>query len=187
MHIWIDIDNPKHVPFYKLLTSELKHRGHETIVTAQDSREVKKALEEHKFNVQIIGKFISLFGLLEHQSATWRSNKLYYFLISKKIDIAFSLGSSFISSYNCYYLKIPIIVFLSNENKKINWAYINSNKVFFIVHNASAEKLLLENGIAKKKIITCNFFQEIANPGFKAIEELCSSIETLSNFRDISA
>ena len=186
MRLWIDINDPKYVPFYKLLCTELKHRGHEVILTAQDSANVKKTLEEYKFNAKVLGKFISFFGLLEYQANLWRSAVIYDYLINRKIDIAFSLGSSFMA-YNCTYLKIPLVLFFNNLDKKIHWTHFYHEKAFFIVSSSLLEKLLLDKGISKKKIIICKFIPNIDNPEFKSIEEFCSSIEALNNFRDLSA
>lgn len=187
MNIWLDIDNSEHIPFYKLLTSELQRRGHMVIVTAVDEKKVKETLEISKFYAEVIGKVISIFGFLEDQSKIWRSTKLYDYLVSKRVDVAFSHGSTLISSYNCAYLKIPLILFLNDINKKINWSYLYNLNVSFIVQNPFIEKLLIEHGIAKKKITVCKSFQKIDPSDSRSIEEICIYMESFFHSRDVKA
>ncbi|MBI2996182.1 MAG: DUF354 domain-containing protein [Candidatus Melainabacteria bacterium] len=151
MHIWLDIDNPKHIPFIKALSSELKSRGHDVTITAQNTSEIKKVLEENKLEAKIIGWIISIFGLFEEFSTICRSVFLNRYLTDRKINIAFSVGSK-AQSYACISNNFPIILFIENILEKINPLYIEYDKFsFFISDNIPTQKII-EKGIDLNKI-----------------------------------
>ena len=53
LKIWIDLDNSPHVPFFRPIINELKHRGCEVVITSRDCFETTKLL-----------KYIANFSLL---------------------------------------------------------------------------------------------------------------------------
>lgn len=119
MKIWIDISNAPHVNFFKDFINEWK-KDYEVIVTTRPLSNTIDLLEENKIDYTIIGthygkkKLAKLFGFFK------RSNALYNFLKSKKIDIAIS-QSSFYSPYVAHKLNIPSIYTNDNEFAKGNY------------------------------------------------------------------
>ena len=55
MRIWIDLANSPHVPFFRSLTNEFSHRGHEVVITARDFAETVPLAEAAGLAPEVIG------------------------------------------------------------------------------------------------------------------------------------
>lgn len=55
MRIWIDLANSPHVPFFRSLTIEFSHRGHEVVITARDFAETVPLAEAAGLAPEVIG------------------------------------------------------------------------------------------------------------------------------------
>lgn len=181
MHLWIDIDNPKHVPFFKALITELKMRGHGVIVTAENSGGVKEAIKEHNIDAKVIGKVFSVFGILKEPTTLIRTVLICDYLKSRNITAAFSIGSN-ILIYACSNINIPLILFLGTFKHMPNKLHFGLEKCFFLVSENIPEQNLIDKGFDIKTIAKFkgNIELEDRNPDIKAINDLVSKIEFLS-------
>src|SRR6476660_7493015 len=55
MHLWIDLANSPHVPFFKALSARFVEAGHEIEVTARDFAETIPLAKAAGFNVTVVG------------------------------------------------------------------------------------------------------------------------------------
>ena len=150
MHVWIDVDNPKHVPLVAQVIKELKERGHAVTLTAPRSKAIKKELEVHGLKVRFIGFVFSFFGLLLNQSNIFRTALMSDYIKIRNIDIASSLGSKTLL-YLCSTSNIPMILLVENIEEKIDAFYLGYEKCFFIVHDFIHDQNLIEKGFDLNK------------------------------------
>lgn len=181
MHIWIDIDNPKHTPFYKALISELKEKGHLVTVTAENTNEIKKALNEHSLDTKLIGVSFSIFGLFEESFHLFRAALISSHIKEKNIDVAFSCGS-YPMLYECSSTNLPIILFIDNTEEKLHNFYFGLEKSFFMISDTIPTQSLIDKGAESNKIARYkgSIKKDDKNPDLKAIKEIASKIEFLS-------
>lgn len=55
-HIWIDLDNSPHVPFFRPIIGELRERGYSLILTARDAFQVSELTKLHHIECKAIGR-----------------------------------------------------------------------------------------------------------------------------------
>ncbi len=56
MHIWIDLNNSPHVPFFRALVGEFERRGHEVEITARDFAQTVELAQAAGFAPTVIGE-----------------------------------------------------------------------------------------------------------------------------------
>ena len=180
MHIWIDIDNPRPVPFLKAIINELKERGVTVTTTAQNSNPIKTALIENNLNAKVTGYIFSLFGLFLEQMNLIRTVFLLNYIKNRNIDAAFSFGSKPVL-YACINRNIPLILFLDNYEQKPHHLHFALEKSFFIISENIQEQKLIEKGYDLKKIARYkgSIQKEDLNPDLKVIKEITDKIEFL--------
>ncbi len=188
MHIWIDINRTECAAFTKALVNELNKRGHKVTITAQNSSKIRDTLNKHNLDAKAIGFVFSLFGLFEEHLNMIRSSQLGDYILSKNIDVAFSMGSAPLF-YTCFWNKLPMILFLENKNQKINHEHFIFDKICFIVPNAASEQFLIEKGYNPKSIQRYKGHLEpfCDNPSPILIKEVADQIECLGASRDLTA
>jgi len=92
-HVWIDLDNAPHVPFFAPILRELENRGHTVEVTARDYGYTLEMVRDWGRSFEAIGvhpggnKIKKVVGLLDRAWALRRWAK------NRKIDVAVSHGS----------------------------------------------------------------------------------------------
>ncbi len=187
MHIWIDIDNHKHVPFIKALVTELKEKGHNVTVTAEDRAEIKQAINKFSLETKLIVSTFSIFGMFEEQIIIIRAHLLSDYIKDKNITLAFSLGSRPIPRV-CLELKIPIISLLEDYKQKIHWIYHTLYNSFFLISDTIPDSLMIEQGydinlIAKYK---GNSRLENLEHDIKAIKNIIDQMSYLSGKMNIA-
>lgn len=57
LHIWIDLDNTPHVPFFKPIVEELERRGHTVSLTVRDAFQVCELVRKVGLSHRVIGKY----------------------------------------------------------------------------------------------------------------------------------
>lgn len=182
MHIWIDIDNPKHIPFINALTNELKNGGHWLTITAQNTSAIKKALKEYNLNVKITGFVFSIFGLFSEKLIILRTTLLKEYIANRKIDIAFSLGS-IPMLYTCATNKLPLILYIDEyKENEISNLPIALENCYFIVSENVQDKNLLEKGFDLNRVRKYKGLvkKEDSNPNPILIKEIVNKIEYFS-------
>lgn len=181
MHVWIDINNPKYIAFYKALVNELKERRHTVTVTAENTNDIKKALNEHSLDAKLIGVSFSIFGLFEESFHLFRTALVSSHIKGRNIDVAFSLGS-YPMLYECSSTNLPIILFVDNVEEKIHNFYFGLEKSFFMISDSIPTQSLIDKGAESNKIARYkgSIKKDDKNPDPKAIKEIASKIEFLS-------
>ena len=181
MHIWIDIDKAYEVPLIKALSQEILSRGHFLYITAQNSSNIIKALGENNLNAEIIGGYISFFGIFSHWSNLFRASLLSAYIENQKIDIAFSLGSTPMV-YSSTNQEISIILLIESYNEKANWLFFQLEKSYFLIPELVSEEQFLEKGININRIAkyTGVIQKNNPDPSLKAIKDIANKIEALS-------
>jgi len=56
VHIWIDLANSPHVPFFRALVPEFRKRGHEVVVSARDFSQTVELSEKAGLQATVIGR-----------------------------------------------------------------------------------------------------------------------------------
>lgn len=113
-HIWVDLDNTPHVPFFIPIIRELERRGHKVTLTARDAFQVCELADKMGLHYTKAGRHYGknmarkVFGLL------WRSLQLTPFLLRQRPRLALSHGSrSQILLSNLF--RIPTILVMDYE------------------------------------------------------------------------
>lgn len=171
------MDNPKHVPFFKAVISELKERGH--IVTVTCTKSLNKISESNNINAKAIGSIVSFFGLFLEFSHFTRAMFLMDYVKIRNIDIAFSLGSKSVF-YTCIQTNMPIILLLENIEKRPHRFYFVLEKGFFIIPEDVHDQTLIEKGYDLKKIAKYKGDIDLENSDIKSIKDIANQIEFLS-------
>ena len=182
MHIWIDIDNAKHVCFFKSLIAELNNRGHQVTVTAQDEKEVKEAFKKYQIEVKIIGKIFSVFGLFEKFFQMYRTALLKKYVFLRDVNLAFSLGSRSMLT-TCAYLELPLVILLYHPMQKIHIYHFGYKKSYYIISDAISEELITNYCISSKRIRNYKGVgdNEVPNSIYQDLVEICNHLDSLSN------
>ena len=182
MHIWIDIDNVKHVAFFKAIITELNKRNHEVIVTALDKKEITETLKEHQINAKVIGEILPIFGLFEKFFQMYRVALLKRYLSSRDPNLAFSLGSSSILT-TCAYLKLPLVVLLHHPMQKIQKYHFGFKKCCYIVSDVIPEETITKYLISTKRIRKYKSIGDKEAPYtiHQSLVEICDHLDSLSN------
>lgn len=188
MHIWIDIDNVKHIPLLCAIVIELKERAHLVTLTSTSSNEAKRLLQNLNLNVHRIGNTFSFFGFFEEQSILVRSSELTEYIKNRNVNVAFSLGSKSMA-YTSTNLNLPIIILVEDINEKINWVYFTFDKCYFIIPDSVSEQPLIEKGFDIKKIAKYKGFiqKDETNPNLKIVKDIVNQIEKLSSYQNLTA
>ena len=181
MHLWIDIDNPNHIPFIHALVNELKSRSHSISLTSVNSSSIPETLEENKLDIKKIGQVFSFFGLLMEPTTMFRAILLSKYIENRNIDIAFSLGSKSML-YSSAQLELPIILFLTSLKEKPHIFYFIMNKSSFLVSENIPDQMLIDKGYDLNKLVKFkgNVTAEDINVDLKVIKDIANKIEFLS-------
>ena len=182
MNIWLDIDNPKYIPFYKALIDALKEKKHTVTITAQNSKDIKKTLKQYGINAKIIGIIFSVFGLFLEQVILLRTALLSNYIGNRPVDIAFSLGSEPIL-FTCVNDKLPIVSFLENVEEKVHPLSHALEKSFFIFPDSVPEQMLVDKKFDLDKVARCKekIKKDDLNPDIQSINEVINKIEFFAN------
>ena len=182
MHIWIDIDNSKHILFAKAIITELRSRGHNVTVTAEDNDKIKKELEKNNTSASFIGAIVWFFGLFKEEIIMIRALNLKTYLKPRDIDVAFSFGS-ISAPYTCIDMNLPIILFLEDLEQKPNIIHFALERSFFIITENIPEQIILEKGYDLSKVgrYKGNTKKDDEKPDPKSIKEIVNKIEYLGN------
>ena len=182
MHIWIDLDNHKHVPLVKAFSNELRGRGHTVTVTALNTNEIKNALKEHSFEAKVIGKIFSFFGLFEQSLYEVRIARIFdYLQFQGKLDAFFSLGSKTML-YSCLHYYFPIIFLLDAYKDKYNTWYPCLKRYCFIFPENTPDQIIIQQGYDIKSIVKYKGFidKEGFNHSLISVKDIISLIESQS-------
>lgn len=180
MHIWIDIDNLKHIPLAKAVLAELKQRGHSVTVTCEDEDKLKKELKNQDIIAQDVGVIVWFFGLFKQEIVMVRGLNLEKYIKPRNIDAAFSLGS-LPMTYACFSNgNIPLILLLEKLEPKPDFVNLVIERGFFIVPEDIHDQTILEQGYDLNKIGKYKGSLNMTNPELKPVKEIVNQIEILS-------
>ena len=115
--IWFDLDNSPHVPLFKPIIDELKHRGYECMVTSRDCFQVAGLVDLYGLKCKTIGKHYGKNTLMKLIGLVYRGAQLAPPVIREKPDIAVSHGSRS-QHLVSQLLGIPVITMLDYEHVK---------------------------------------------------------------------
>ena len=180
MDLWIDIDNPRHIPITALLIGECKTRGHNVTLTISKSGGIKKALDEYNLNVKDIGFLFSFFGIIFEPFYLFRAALLVDYIEPRKIDVAFSLGSKSLL-FTCTKAKIPVILYLSDYKNIPHYLHLALDKSFFIIPEGIQEQKLIEKKYDLNKVARTRYNIDVTSPSPdpRSIVEIVDKIEIL--------
>ena len=182
MHIWLDIDNSKHIAFYKEVIAELKQRGHKIIITALDTKEIKIALKENNICADFVNYVIPFIKNPSFDLILLRTLALGERIKDRKINVGFSAWS-LDTLYTCTSVQIPVITYLNNLGKKLDETHTWYDKSYLIVSPLIHDYELIENNINLSKVKRCKRFslKDLQYTQLKSIKEIVNGIEQLSN------
>ncbi|MEM3422047.1 MAG: DUF354 domain-containing protein, partial [Candidatus Hadarchaeum sp.] len=91
--IWIDLDNSPHVPFFRPVIENLKHRGYETILTARNCFQTCGLADLYGMKYTVIGRHYGRNKLLKVAGTLIRAARLSLFANRRNPALALSHGS----------------------------------------------------------------------------------------------
>ncbi len=113
-HIWIDLDNSPHVPFFIPIVEELRKQGHTVILTARDAYQVRELLALFNLPCKVVGKHHGKNPAAKVLGTCIRAAQLLPGMFREKIDLAVSHGSR--AQMMCAFaLRIPTLLILDYE------------------------------------------------------------------------
>lgn len=92
-HIWIDLDNSPHVPFFLPIIAALQDRGHPVLVTARDAYNVVELLELHHLSCRLVGRHFGRHKLMKALGLGVRAAQLLPLALMRRPQLAVSHGS----------------------------------------------------------------------------------------------
>lgn len=114
-HIWIDLDNTPHVPFFRPIIRELQAHGRTVSVTAREAFQVCELADLFGLHYVKIGRHQGKNPLLKILGLIWRSLQLLPFVIRNRPAIALSHGSRS-QIFLCNILRIPTVMIMDYEH-----------------------------------------------------------------------
>lgn len=115
--IWIDIDNTPHVPFFKPIIRELRHRGHRVAVSARDAFQVCEMADRAGLVYEKIGKHYGKNRFMKVAGLLWRGLQLLPFVARERPTLALSHGSRS-QIFLCNLLRIPTVMLMDYEHAR---------------------------------------------------------------------
>ncbi len=109
MKIWIDIDNPPHVQFFKPIIKKLEEVGHKVVVTARDYVQTLELLKLHNIEHEVIGTQSGGSKVAKVVRLVSRAFALANFAAGKGFAVGFSHGSRS-QVMGCWLVGIPSVV-----------------------------------------------------------------------------
>jgi predicted glycosyltransferase len=176
-HIWIDLDNTPHVPFFKPIIRELTRRGHSVRVTARDAFQVCELAREHGLLFKKVGRHYGKSSFFKVWGLGWRAWQLVPNAFFPRPDLALSHGArSQVLVANL--LRIPSIMIDDYEHSrylpltKPNW-FILPEAIPPGVYPHRPDRLLRYSGI-KEDVYAPDF-----KPNAEILRELNITTEEL--------
>ena len=114
MNLLFGINHPAHVHFFRNTMNIFQRKGHKIIVTTRNKEMTNQLLDEYDMPyISLTNQNNGLFGMAKEMFVY--EYKLKSILKDNKVDIALSIGGSFIV-HICKILNIPSISFSDTEN-----------------------------------------------------------------------
>jgi predicted glycosyltransferase len=114
-HIWIDLENTPHIPFFKPIIRELEQRGYAVVLTARDAFQVCELADRFGLRYQKIGRHYGKHRLLKAWGLAWRSLQLLPFALRHRPVLGLSHGSRG-QILICNLLRIPTVMIMDYEH-----------------------------------------------------------------------
>ncbi len=120
-HIWIDLENSPHVPFFKPVIDALEHRGFRVTVTARDCFQVCDLAELFGLNYRRVGRHFGKNTLAKFAGLGTRMLQMTPGVLRDRPDLAVSHGSRSMFLLASL-LRIPTLTIVDYEHVSwINW------------------------------------------------------------------
>ena len=116
-HIWIDLDNTPHVPFFRPIIRELEARGHTVSVSARQAFQVCELADLFAMRYEKIGRHYGKRSFLKVWGVVSRALQLVPFVLRNKPRFAISHGSRS-QILLCNILRIPTVMVMDYEHAK---------------------------------------------------------------------
>ena len=161
-HVWIDLDNSPHVPFFAPIIEELESRGYAVTVTARDAYQVKELADFFKLKCTLVGRHYGKQRLAKILGTAYRGQQLAAIMRKQKPHLAVAHGSRS-QTVACMMLRIPSLAMTDYE-------FINTAAMFkatwMMVPDVVASAA--ENFASKKNVLSYPGIKEdVYAPGFK--------------------
>jgi predicted glycosyltransferase len=92
-HIWIDLDNSPHVPFFVPIIDELRRRGYPLLLTSRDAFQVTQLTRLHGVPCSAVGRHYGRNKVKKVLGLLLRTAQLVPYVWQKRPDLAVSHGS----------------------------------------------------------------------------------------------
>lgn len=113
-HIWIDLDNSPHVPFFRPIIRELEAHGYTVSVTAREAFQVCELADLFGLHYVKVGRHYGKNSFRKVLGLIWRSLQLLPFVLRHWPAIAISHGSRS-QILLCNILRIPTVMLMDYE------------------------------------------------------------------------
>jgi uncharacterized protein len=116
-HVWIDLDNSPHVPFFRPIIDELRHRGYSVVITARDAFQVSELTRLHGIHCTAIGRHYGKNRIMKGLGLLIRAAQLLPIAARERPDLAVSHGSrAQMMAARC--LGIPSVLIVDYEHAR---------------------------------------------------------------------
>lgn len=147
--IWIDVDNPPHVEFFRPIVNWLKELGHEVILTARDYAYVCELLDLAKIPYIRIGRHYGKRKIHKLVGLGIRSFQLASFARDKNFDVGVSHGTRSLLPA-CWVLRIPCITIYDYEY--VSSIIFNRFSTEILIPQVVPNRICHSLGIPKQKL-----------------------------------
>lgn len=113
-HIWVDLDNSPHVPFFAPIIEELKRRGCSITLTARDAYQVHELADMFQLTYKSIGHHWGKHNILKVLGTCLRALQLVPIILREKPDLAVAHGSRS-QTIASSLLKVPSLLIFDYE------------------------------------------------------------------------
>ncbi len=173
-HIWIDLENSPHVPFFVPIILELERAGCEVILTARDFAQTRELVERAGLNARIVGGEYGNSTAIKSLGLLLRALRLAWMMRGRKISLAVGHGSRGLL-LAAKILRIPVLELYDYEGASVRLFNRLSN--FVMTPEAIAFSTLETLGLIKEKHLTYPGLKEdVYASDFKPNERIISEL-----------
>lgn len=178
MHVWIDLVNSPHIPFFLPVIQRLEKSGHSVIITYRDFAQTAPLVKANNISATLVGGHGGKSKLGKIKNLCKRTIDLYHFAKNKNIDLAISHNSYF-QIVAARLLNIPCITSMDFEGQPAN------HLAFRLASFVSVPEVFPKNKLKKFGAKNIGFYQglkeDICLNGFTKNPNYISKIQIAFN------
>jgi predicted glycosyltransferase len=159
--IWIDLENTPHIPFFRPIIRELRHQGHQVVLTARDGYQTCELAGFHALDYQQIGRHYGKRLTAKAWGLLMRGWQLLGFARREKPGLALNLGSRS-QNLAAKLMGIPVAEIMDYEHTvepsllESRW-YLTPEVVLSAIHDGKPNNRILTYAGIKEDVYVPDF------------------------------